>query len=210
MFVFQRQEGNKVVNEISINQGAVPKSTYKRKEKSFVTAPPVKHCQGVNITAPATNQGESICVFRALQSTSQSKMKPSLIPSASSQPHKHGLLDLFWMTAFKPCSPDAVLTASPLSPREDPIFSAISSHRPACPAPFFPRELASGLIFILYAFSLVHEYINKYTGQNSPNECNPQPSNKVHTGVLALIHHMSCPIGHKLLCGSRGQKLKTT
>lgn len=69
--------------------------------------------------------------------------------------------------------------------REDPIFSAISSHRPACPAPFFPRELASGLIFILFAFSLVHEYINKYTGQNSPNKCNPQPSNKVHTGVLS-------------------------
>lgn len=50
---------------------------------------------------------------------------------------------------------------------------------------FFPRELASGLIFILFAFSLVHEYINKYTGQNSPNKCNPQPSNKVHTGVLS-------------------------
>lgn len=155
MFVFQRQEGNKVVNEISINQGAVPKSTYKRKEKSFVTAPPVKRCQGVNITAPATNQGESICVFRALQSTSQSKMKPSLIPSASSQPHKHGLSDLFWMTAFKPCSPDAVLTASPLSPREDPIFSAISSHRPACPAPFFPPRacIRPYIYFVCLLFS---------------------------------------------------------
>lgn len=32
MFVFQRQERNKVVNEVSVNQGAVPKSTCEGKE----------------------------------------------------------------------------------------------------------------------------------------------------------------------------------
>lgn len=48
MFVFQRQEGNKVVNEISVNQGTVPKSTYKGKEKGFVTTSLVKHYHGLN------------------------------------------------------------------------------------------------------------------------------------------------------------------
>lgn len=48
MFVFQRQERNEVVNEVSINQGAVPKSTCKGKEKRFVSTSLVKHYHRLN------------------------------------------------------------------------------------------------------------------------------------------------------------------